>query len=108
MVDVNSGDSDEEVGQVVPCVVFTSDPGSIEARYFIQYDQMAMCECSSLRDAFLDLIAAYHVFHIAYPKVLQAVLLFFQHEVFEVRDDQPRPMNLFTLVSNLHKLRNDL
>ena len=103
-----SCDADEDAHQVVPCIVFTAEPGSIEARYFIYYDKLAVCECSSLRDAFVDLIAAYHVFHIPFPKVLSGVLLFFQHEVFEVRDKQVHPMNLFTLVSNLQKLKNDL
>ena len=47
----------------------------------------------SLKDAILDLVAFYFVFDVVYPKHLNAVLLFFQHYVFQLmtsRLSQPK------------------
>jgi len=39
---------------------------------------------SLIRDAIIDLFAAYFVFNICYPKYLDAILLFFQHYIFNL------------------------
>ena len=57
-----------------------------------------------MRDAIIDLLAAYFTFDIAYPKSICAMLLFFQHIVFEIKDKQVLPAAAAKLVSNLNRL----
>ena len=57
-----------------------------------------------MRDAIIDLMATYYVFHMAYPKTISAVMLFFQHSVFKLLDNQALPGTTSKLVSNLSKL----
>ena len=57
-------------------------PGMDNAQFFIACEQSILFESKGLRDAFVDLIATYYVFNIAYPKSVCGVMLFFQHFVF--------------------------
>ena len=52
----------------------------------------------------IDLVATYFVFDITYPKPVNAILLFFQHYIFQLVDDQPVPGTTIKLVENLQKL----
>ena len=47
--------------------------------------------------AIIDLIAAYYVFDITYPKGVDGILLFFPHFVFGIRDKQLHPTFLHRL-----------
>ena len=53
-----------------------------------------------MKDALFDLIAV----DIAYPKTLSKILLFLQHHVFNLKDEQTAPSTVKTLVANLEKL----
>ena len=55
----------------------------------------------TIRDVFVDLIASYYVFDIAYPKSVAAVLLFFQHIVVNLKDQQQHPACLTKLLQNI-------
>ena len=52
----------------------------------------------------LILIASYYIFDIAYPKSVAAILLFFQHIVFNLNDQQPHPTTLTKLIQNIDAL----
>ena len=61
-------------------------------------------ESKSIKDSLLDLMAAYFAFDIAYPKFINAILVFFQHFVIGLRDQQPIPSTVSKLAGNLQKL----
>lgn len=61
-------------------------------------------ESKNLRESIVDLIAAYFIFNIAYPKFLDAILLFFQHYVFKLKDDQRLPNAAVKLNGNQQKI----
>ena len=63
-----------------------------------------LLESKTVKDAIIDMMAAYFVLDIVYPKAISAVMLFFQHTVFEIRDKQALPAPTLKLVSNLSKL----
>lgn len=66
-----------ELSQAEPFIVVTSRGGT-EAAQFI-YEKSILLESKSLSDAFIDLVAAYYVFDIAYPKSVAYAMLLFQH-----------------------------
>ena len=77
-------DIEREVGgisQAEPFIAITGRAGTEAAQFFIICEKSILLESKSLRDAFIDLIAAYYVFDIAYPKSVASVMLFFQHYV---------------------------
>ena len=76
-------------------------------QFFIVCEQAILFESKSLRDAFIDLIATYFVFNIAYPKSVCGVMLFFQHFVFNLKDKQKQPPCLTKLSQNLSALVED-
>ena len=88
----------------IPYIVFTGNPGCDNSQFFVSYDRIFICECQSLQDAFIDLIATYQVFNVTYPQALAGILLFFQHIIFEMRDKQPYPVILFKFVNKIQKL----
>ena len=47
-----------------------------------------LLECKSVRDAIVDLLAAYSTFDIAYPKAIGAI-----HILCEIKDKQVRNLN---------------
>jgi len=55
----------------------------------------------SLRESIVNLIAAYFVFSIVYPKGVDVILLFFQHYVFKMKDSQRLPNAAVQLIGNL-------
>ena len=61
-------------------------------------------ESKTVQDSLIDLLAAYFVFGISYPKSLSAILLFIQHHVFKLKYDQTVPTAAIILVRNLQKL----
>ena len=95
---------DEEVGyinQSAPYIVVTGKPGTENSQYFISCERAILLESKTMRDACLDLIATYFVFNISYPKPVSAILLFFQHYMFDIKDKQSIPVNLSKLLTNL-------
>lgn len=61
-------------------------------------------ESKTVKDSIIDLIAAYYAFNISYPKSLGAILLFFQHFVMGIKDQQTIPIATSKLIGNLNKL----
>ena len=82
----------------------TGVPGESNLQVFVCAEQAVLVESKTVQDSLIDLLAAYFVFDISYPKCLSAVLLFFQHHVFKLKDGQAAPTALNVLVRNLQKL----
>jgi len=100
-------DVDHEVTSIeqsAPFLVFTGLAGTETAQFFVCCEQSVLLESKTVRDAIIDLLAAYFTFDIAYPKNISAMLLFFQHIVFEIKDKQVLPAAAAKLVSNLNRL----
>ena len=70
------------IEQSAPFLTFTGEPGDENAQFFVCCEHIVIAECKTVKDAVIDLIAAYYVFDIAYPKCSNAMLLFIQHFVF--------------------------
>lgn len=93
-----------KIEQSAPFVVWTGTVGDENAQFYICCEQSILLESKTVRDAIIDLVATYYVFDIAYPKSISAIMLFFQHMVFEIKDKQVLPVTTSKLVSNLSKL----
>ena len=93
-----------ELSQAEPFIAVTGRAGTEAAQFFIICEKSILLESKSLRDAFIDLIAAYYVFDIAYPKSVAGAMLLFQHYVFKLKDQQPPPSCLCKLVQNLYAM----
>ena len=92
------------ISQSAPFLMFTGMPGEENAQFYVCCEQSALLESKTVADAVIDLLAAYFVFDISYPKHISAVLLFFQHCVFGLKDSQTFPQSASKLVSNLSKV----
>lgn len=79
------------IQQSAPYLVLTGLLEAENCQVFVCSEQDILLESKSVKDAIIDLVATYFVFDIAYPKQLNAILLFFQHHVFELKDDQLVP-----------------
>ena len=100
-------DLDEEISKVEqsePFIVVTSKLGSATSQIFICCEGEMFLESKSMRDAIVDLMSVYYVFDISYPKPLCAMMIFLQHHVFSLEDQQTVPPALKTLISNLQKM----
>ena len=93
--------------QSEPFLLVTGIPGTDNCQVFVCCEKEIFMESKSIKDSLLDLIATYFVFDIAYPKFLSAVLIFFQHFVINVPDQQPVPSTVSKLVGNLQKLEEN-
>ena len=100
-------DVDMEVGEIAqsaPYIIQTGRAGSENVQFFIACERQIVCECKSLLDAIIDLIACYYVFDISYPKGVQGILVFFEHCVFCMKFSQPLPVCKQKLVTSLKKV----
>ena len=78
-INVDLDNEVKEIHQSAPYIVITGMPGDEGAQFFICGEQAVILESRSVRDAVLDLICCYFVFHITYPKPLNTVLVYLQH-----------------------------
>ena len=92
-----------EIPQASPFIVIIGVPGDENCQFFICGEKDIFLESKTLKDAIIDLISFYFVFDVAYPKYVNAILLFFQHYVFQLTDTQVVPMQVTKLVGNLKK-----
>lgn len=92
-----------EIPQTSPFITITGVAGDENCQFFICGEKDVFLESKTLKDAIIDLVAFYFVFDVAYPKYLNAILLFFQHYVFKLTDNQVVPMQVTKLVGNLKK-----
>ncbi len=91
----------ENIKQSEPFIAVTGKAGDENCQYFICAEQALTTESISLRDAFLDLICAYYVYNISYPKAISGVHLFFQELVFGIKSSQKLPLCLVKLLQNI-------
>ena len=96
-----------EVTQSEPFLLVTGIPGADNCQVFVCCEKEIFLESKSIKDSLLDLIATYFVFDICYPKVLNAILIFFQHFVINLPDQQPVPSTVTKLVRNLQKVEEN-
>lgn len=82
----------------------TGIAGEEQFQIFVCAEKSVILESRSVKDVLIDLIAAYFVFDISYPKHLDSVFIFIQHFVFNLKDQQPLPNAAVKLVGNLEKL----
>ncbi len=73
------------IKQAAPWLALFGKPGTENAQFFIVAESVIRSESKTLLEAFLDLIATYYVYDIAYPKALAALFIFFQHFVFGLK-----------------------
>ena len=92
-----------EVTQSEPFLLVTGEPGSDSCQVFVCCEGQIYIESKSVKDALLDLISTYFVFDIMYPKPLRSILLFLQHFVLDLPDEQSVSSAVSTLVANLEK-----
>lgn len=102
--DVNLDSEVWKIEQKAPYVVITGRPGMENSQYFIACEKVIHCDCKSLKDALLDLVVTYYVYDISYPKPFNAFLIFFQHFIFGMKDQQNVPLSASKLWQNLSKL----
>ena len=69
--------------------------------FFVCAEQQIVLESSTVRDAVLDLVASYFVFDILYPKNLNAIFTFIQHQIFGMGDRQSISMAAAKLMGNI-------
>ena len=96
-----------EIEQTAPFILITGDPGCENSQIFICCENDILMESKTIRDALLDLLAAYFTFDIAYPKGISGILIFLQHFVLGLEDQQVIPSMTSKLISNLSKLKTD-
>ena len=92
------------IAQSEPFLLVTGRPGDEGCRVYISCEQELFILSKSIIDGVLDMMAIYFSFDINYPKYTSCVLLFIQHFVLDLKDDQPLPPSTVKLVSNLEKI----
>lgn len=100
-------DIDQEVAELdqsEPFIVVTGKPGTSTSQFYIYCESSFRVESKSLRDAIIDVMSVYFVLDISYPKPISGVLIFLQHHVFRLQDEQAVPPAVKTLVTNLQKV----
>ena len=95
-----------EIEQSAPFILNTgASVGDENSQFFVCCEQAIYLESNSAKDVIIDLICTYFVFDIVYPKSLNAILLFLQHYVFKLTDQQPLPPATSKLVGSLKKIK---
>ena len=92
------------ISHSAPYIVITGIPEEDNTQFFVCSEQRLLLESDTLRDAMLDMIAAYFVFDISYPKSTSPALIFIQHKVLGLQDDQPVPLAAAKLIGNFNML----
>ena len=87
-----SDDLDTEIKHIEvssPYIIVTSTDDD-SRQYFLVVEKMILVE-SNMTAALQDLMSIYFSFNIAYPRPVYLVLLFLQHHVFGIKDNQTVP-----------------
>jgi len=92
------------IGRTEPYLVITGRPGEEASQTFVCCEKRVFVTSRSVQDGIMDLMAVYFTFDITFPKHTNAILLFIQHYVFQLVDDQPLPPTTIKLVSNLQRM----
>lgn len=94
-------DSELQDVQREPFILVLGPVGQENTQYFICAERALTVECSSFREALLDLLCCYYVFNIQYPSTVSGIFLFFQHFVCNLKDEQIHPNCLAKLLKNI-------
>ena len=97
-------DKISEVEQSEPFIAITSKPGTESSQIFVCIESQIFLQVKSMIHAMLDMMSAFYVFDVSYPRSLHAMLIFIQHHVFGLEDQQTVPSTVKTLITNLQKL----
>ena len=98
-------DLDTEVGKIsqsAPYIIITGEAGQETTQCFIACEKAIFTEAKSIQDAVVDLLAVYYVCNIAYPRGINAILLFLQHTFFELNDSEMLPTPTSKLIHTLN------
>lgn len=68
---------------------------------------MIISETTLFMDALINMICAYYIFDISYPKSLYAILIFTQRYVLGIKDEQPIPSVVTRVLSSLDQHLKD-
>jgi len=71
---------------------------------FITAEYFALCKAKSFSDAIYDLIAAYYLFNIAYPKPIDPILTYIQKLVLNVNDPVKIPTVFVKIAAAIDKM----
>ncbi len=96
---------DEEIARLpvtAPCILMME--ASEATTYDVVVERASLVQSTDVDTALLDLFSAYFVFDIAYPPELYPVLLFFQHYILGLKDEQKVPVSVTTAVTTLRHL----
>ena len=74
-------DKISKVEQSEPFIAITSKPGTESSQIFVCIESQIFLEVKSMIHAMLDMMSAFYVFDVSYPKSLHAMLIFIQHHV---------------------------
>lgn len=60
-------------------------------QFFILAEKQVISESNNICLAIVDMIATYFTFNMSYPDPLYSLLLFVQHYILDIKDDQSVP-----------------
>ena len=89
----------EGTGRQEPYTVAIETDETVQYHLYIESD--CLLTAHTLGDALANLICTYFVFDIAYPKSVYALLIFYQHFVLGLKDNQKVPASVSSLCSSL-------
>ena len=89
----------EDTGRQEPYIVAIETDETVQ--YHIYIESECLLSTHTLGDALADLICTYFVFDVAYPKSVYALLIFYQHFVLGLKDNQKVPASVSALCSSL-------
>ena len=95
-------DADEEaerLGRKEPFVMICETNESCE--YIVYVEKECLIFTKSVVDAVADLICAYFVFDLVYPRNIYPLLVFFQHTMMGIKDVEKLPTSVMTLLTSL-------
>lgn len=98
-------DIDEEIAKIpiqAPCIVIIE--ASEATTYDVVVEGASLVQSTDLSTALVDLFSAYFAFDIVYPPELHPVLIFFQHYIFGLKDQQKVPVSVTTTVATMRRL----
>ena len=100
-----SEDIEEEISSIplnVPYIIVME--ASEATTYDVIVKRSSLFQSTDLCTALIDILSSYFVFDIAYLPELYPLLLFFQHYVFELKDNQKVPVSVATTVGTMRSL----
>ena len=88
-----SADLEAEISQLSitsPYVIVTNNDND-NKQYFVVVENAIFLESTDFTEALLDLLSVFFCFNIEYPKQLYPILIFLQHHVCNIKDQQVVP-----------------